>query len=163
MSLLSRAPALALICVLAATALAGCGGGGDDDKSSDARADYIRAADRICGDAGKIGAAMSQSVQEALTQGNVAGAAQAINQFQPTFRKHLDRLAALPAPQGQEAKAKEVVAALNSTADDVASEARALQNNDQKLLDEVIASLRSKQARAQKLAKAYGFKVCGSA
>jgi hypothetical protein len=162
MSLRPRAHAPAVLCALATTvALAACGGG--DDTSDSAKTDYIRAADRICSDAGKIGSAMSQSVQQALTQGNAAGAAQAINQFQPTFRKHLDRLAALPAPKGEEAEVSKVVDALNASADDVATEARALQGDDQKLLDRVIGSLRANQERAGKLARAYGFKVCGRA
>jgi hypothetical protein len=162
MSLRLRAHAPAVLSAFAATALIAAGCGGSDTPGGEKTA-FIRSADRVCRDASQIGQAMSQQLTQALQQGNTAGAAQAINLLQPTYRKHLDRLAALQAPAGEQAKVKEVVDALNQAADDVATEARALQGNDQKLLDRVVGSLREKQARARKLAVAYGFKVCGSA
>jgi len=161
MSLRRRVNAPALLCALAAAAAltaAGCGGGGDDTSSKDR---YITSADGICNEARQVSTAMQQQIQQVMGQGNVVGAAQVINQYQPEYRRHLDRLAALAPPKGDESQVKAVVAAMNESADDVAAESRALAGNDQALFDQVAASSRTHQARAQKLAKAYGYKVCG--
>ena len=159
MSLRRRVHAPALLCALAAiAALTASGCGGDDTSPKDR---YISSADGICNEARQVSTAMQQQIQQVMSQGTVAGAVQVINQFQPEYRRHLDRLAALAPPKGDEAQVKAVVQAMNDSADDVAAESRALAGNDEKLFDEVVASSRTHQARAQKLAQAYGYKVCG--
>ena len=159
MSLRRRVHAPALLCALAAIAvLAAAGCGGDDTSPKDR---YISSADGICNEARQVSTAMQQQIQQVMAQGNVAGAAQVINQYQPEYRRHLDRLAALAPPKGDEARVKAVVAAMNESADDVAAESRALAGNDQQLFDQVVASSRAHQAHARKLAQDYGYKVCG--
>jgi hypothetical protein len=157
-----RSRASALLCVLAgASALAaGCGGG--DDSGSNARADYIKSADSICRQAGQVGQAMGQAMQQMLSQGNTAGVGEVVAQYQPAYRQQLDRLARLKPPAGDEARTKAIVTAMNLRADDIAVQARAMKNNDQALMTEVQAVADGHKAQAQQLAKKYGLKVCGT-
>ena len=149
-----------LATLLAVLATAGLVARGGSEDRADAHVEYVKAADGICREATKVGQAMNQQFQQVLQQGNAAGAAQVIAAYQPAYRKQLDRLSRLTPPAGDEAEAKAVIEALNERADTVAVMARNLPGGDQKQLNTIGQAQRDLSAKAGKLAKAYGFKVC---
>jgi hypothetical protein len=157
-----RSRASALLCVLAGISALAAGCGGGDDSGGKARADYIKSADSICREAGQVGQAMGQAMQQMLSQGNTAGVGEVIAQYQPAYRQQLDRLARLKSPAGDEARTKAIVTAMNLRADDIAVQARAMKNNDKALMAEVQAVADGHKAKAQQLSEKYGLKICGT-
>jgi hypothetical protein len=159
MTLRRRAGAPALTAIALTALLSACGG---DDGKAKAHDAYVKSADAVCARAERISQAMNTEYGKAISQGGPEAAAVVIRGFQPVYRQQMDRLARIKPPTDETARAKAVVDALSDRADIVAALPRALAGNDQQLLVDINKAQRKATTRAAKLAKDYGFKVCGA-
>ena len=165
--------ALALFALMAlAAVVAGCGGGGSSSSgtggstsggstesesggSAPTKAAFIKEADKICGDEeeelGKEITAFAKEKNIPIEEGG-ATEDQETELFQevvlPNIAKQGEEIAALTPPEGDEGTIEELTDAL-------AEEVKQAEEADDTATDETLAG-------ATKIAKAYGFKVCGA-
>jgi hypothetical protein len=147
--------------VLALVAV-GCGGG--DDSSGDAtesssssltKAEFIKQGDEICA---KANSAIEEEANEFAEENNIdtekpteAQQEEVIEQvFGPALRQQSEEIADLGPPQGEEEAVEDIVEAVGRGADEVEEDPAALLEGKNPLTE------------AGKLAKAFGFKQCGS-
>ena len=148
--------ALVLICALAGFA-AGCGdddddgGGGGGDAPT--KAEFIERGDTICAEGDR---AVEQEFKRKFGQGDDASKAQLVKfteaSLVPNLKDQSAQLRALPAPEGD---GDTVTAIWDALDDGIAS----LEDDPAQVLEEDPASFE----KANKLARAYGFKECGDA
>ena len=141
------AAAAALALTVAATA-AGCG---DDGPS---KAEFVKKADAICAKASKDTTAKAQQ----LTSGGRPDRAkleQFINETAlPGVKKEVDQIDKLDTPKGDEDKIKAITDEVRSAADKTKADPSALLSSSDST---------GPFAKADKLARDYGLKKCGSA
>jgi hypothetical protein len=147
--------AIAISVLALAAVVAGCGGGDDTSGSSATltKAQFIKQADAICGDANK----QSQKDAEAFAEKNDFTLEKASEEqledaisavFVPSLNQQVEELSALGAPDGDE----EQVEAITDALQDAATEIK----------DDPSTVLAGKAlAEPAKLANDYGLKVCG--
>jgi hypothetical protein len=163
-----RGPIVLLAGVLAAVLiLAGCGGGGSDDSTtttSDAstpslsKADFIKRADAICEAGNKrtqseYAAYAEEKKLSSKNEPTPAQYAEVSDEIQvPAFKRQAEELRALGAPTGEEAKVTAMLDALDAGIEEVeeADPRKALESTSSMFVE------------ADKLAIAYGLKVCGN-
>jgi hypothetical protein len=165
--------ALAAVALLAA----GCGSTGDAAQhattSTPAAADaagaaptqaaYVQEADAVCRKARVVSRRANVAVHEAFAAGRPAAAADAIDQYMPTFAKHVQTLKDLRQPEGDGKVLAGLIKVMESQVIALAEESRALREHDDAVLKQVGAAQRQGMAFAEELGKAYGFTVCGRA
>jgi hypothetical protein len=140
-----------VLALVAAGALAGCGGG-DDSNDNDPKSVYVKRADQICAlGTFRIGSESRRrfgNTQPTSTQ-QVQLARQVVV---PTLQQVLDKLRALPPPAGDKQRVNAVFDALQASIDNLRA------NPD------LIAQPNAGGAFDQpnRLARAYGFHQCGS-
>ena len=140
--------------LVAGALFAGCGGGDSSDTTATAlsKAEYQKQGNAICAKGNKVIAAQ---VQKQFKNGQPTQ--QQIEQFAtetaiPTIQNEIDQLRALPAPSGDEATVNAIYDAAQQGIDAAKKDPSIIaQDNPQAF------------AKANKLAKAYGLGVCGSA
>jgi len=148
---------LAAIAVLVALAalVAGCGGGGDttDETVTLTKAEFIKQGDAIC----KKGNDQSEKEAEEFAKDNDFTLEKASKEqleeavsevLVPNLERQTEELDALGAPEGDEDKVEAIVVALEDAADEVKDDPGVVFEGS--VLD-----------KPGKLAKDYGFKVCG--
>lgn len=162
---MSKRPIALLFGVLAVALVAGCGGGGDtsssgsessDGGSSLTKAEFIKQADKICVQGNEsVGTEAEEFAEEndidiekptTAQQEEVVGDVVA-----PAIREQAEKIDELGAPSGEEDEVAEIVAAVESGAD----EAEASPNTI------VEGKGDGPFKEANELADAYGLKVCG--
>lgn len=150
--------------LVVALVAAGCGGGGDDSSgdgtdggsaSSLTKAEFIKQGDEICaqGDAGIEEEANEFAEENGIDTENPTEAEQeeVVEQvLGPAIKRQSEEIADLGPPQGEEEAVEEIVAAVGRGAEEIEEDPKAVVNGENPL------------AEASKLAKAYGFKRCGS-
>lgn len=152
-----------LTAILLAAIAAGCGGG-DDSSSSDTggdetavstgKAEFIKAADTICGEANELGEKKAEEFAEdkdfKLENATEKELEQAfVEVLVPSLNRQADELAALTAPEGDE----EQIEAITTSLEDAAAEIEA---------DPSLVFKPKVLQEPRRLAEAYGFKVCGA-
>jgi hypothetical protein len=162
-----RGPIALLAGVLAAVLiLAGCGGGGSSDStnaSSDSntaalsKAEFIKKADAICTAGGKrtqeeFASYIKEKKLTGKKEPTPAQLTEVSEEIQvPALKRQAEEISALGAPAGDEDQINELVDAIDEGIENVEAA-------DPK---EALASLSTMFAEADKLAAAYGLKVCG--
>jgi hypothetical protein len=145
-----------LLAALALVVVAGCGSSDDDEGTSEetlTKVEFIKQGDKICEEAEdrseeeaeefaeengfELEKASEEQIEEAITEVLV-----------PALNQQAEEIQALGAPEGDEERVEAIVTALEDGASEVADEPK-LAFEGQPLKD------------ASKLAKDYGFKVCG--
>jgi hypothetical protein len=147
--------AIAISVLALAAVAAGCGGGDDTSDSSATltKAEFIKAADAICGDANK----QSQKDAEAFAEKNDFTLEKATEEqledaisavFVPSLNQQVEELSALGAPDGDEEQVEAITGALEEAATEIK--------------DDPSTVLAGKAlTEPAKLADEYGLKVCG--
>ena len=144
--------------------LAGCG---DDGPPSDARADYIARADRICAEANRQGASINdrlRAVDKAATdpEAALAEAAPILREAATSQREANEKLKSLPAPSAD----RDEINKLNALHDDqvelVDRMADAAEAGDVQRLQTTGAEVEPVSERARDAAQDFGFKECGA-
>ena len=161
-----RGPIVLLAGVLAvALILVGCGGGDSDSTTSGSdsstaslsKAEFIKKADAVCAAGGKrtqseYAAYVEEKKLSSKKEPTPAQYAEVSDEIQvPAFKRQAEELRALGAPTGEEAKVTAILDALDAGIEKVEDA------NPKKALE----STSSLFAEADKLAIAYGLKVCG--
>ncbi len=141
----------------------GCGGGDDssgsgdgtDSSSSLTKAEFVKQGDEICkeGDA-----AIEEEANEFADENNIdtekpteAQQEEVIAQVVgPAIKRQSEEIADLGAPEGEEEAVEDIVEAVGRGADEIEEDPKAVLEGDNPLTE------------AGKLAKAFGFKQCGS-
>lgn len=141
----------------------GCGGGGDDSSgdstdssSSLTKAEFIKQGDEICK---KGDAAIEEEATEFADENNIdtekpteAQQEEVIAQVVgPAIKRQSEEIADLGVPEGEEEAAEDIVEAVGRGADEIEEDPKAVLEGEIPLTE------------AGKLAKAFGFKQCGSA
>jgi hypothetical protein len=154
--------AIAISVLALAAVAAGCGGGDDSSGSSSdsssattlTKAEFIKEADAICGDANEQGETEAEEFAEEndftlekASEEQLEDAVAAV--FVPSLNQQAEEIAALGAPEGEE----EQVEALTSSLEDAASEIED---------DPGVALGGDALNKPAKLAQELGLKVCGS-
>ena len=147
--------ALAVLVALAAL-VAGCGGGDDTTDSATAtltKTEFIKQGDAICKEANEENEAEAEEYAEEngftlekASKDELEEAVAAV--LVPSLEQQAEELDALGAPEGDEDKVEEIVVALEDATGEI--------EEDPSLIFEG-----KSLAKPNKLAKAYGFKVCG--
>jgi hypothetical protein len=146
--------AVAALTVLAAL-VAGCGGGGDTTEETVVltKAEFIKQGDTICEKANE----QNQSEAEEFAKENDFELEKASKEqleeavaavLGPSLSQQAEEIDALGAPEGDEEKVEAIVVSLEDAAGEIEDEPSLV--FEEKSLDE-----------PSKLAKSYGFKVCG--
>ncbi len=148
--------AIAISVLALAAVAAGCGGGDDSGDSSSAtltKAEFIKQADAICGDANDQSqkdaeefAKENDFTLEKASEEQLEDAIAAV--FVPSLNQQAEELSALGAPEGDEEQVEAITNALEDTAAEI-------KDDPGTVLD---GNALTKPA---KLADAYGLKVCG--
>lgn len=162
-----RGPIALLAGVLAAVLiLVGCGGGGSDDSTSTSsdsstaalsKAEFIKKADAICTAGGKrtqeeFAAYTKEKKLTGKQEPTPAQLTEVSDEIQvPALKRQAEEIRALGAPTGEEDQVNKLVDAIDEGIENVEAA-------DPK---EALASLSTLFAEADKLAAAYGLKVCG--
>ena len=147
--------ALAVLVALAAL-LAGCGGGDDTTDSATVtltKTEFIKQGDAICKEANEDNEAEAEEYAEEngftlekASKDQIEEAVAAV--LVPSLELQAEELDALGAPEGDEDKVEEIVVALEDATGEI--------EDDPSLIFEG-----KSLAKPNKLAEAYGFKVCG--
>jgi hypothetical protein len=161
---LSKRLITALFGVLVLALLAaGCGGGGDDSSgdgtesaSSLTKAEFIKQGDEICQ---KGDAAIEEEANEFAEENGIdtekpteAQQEEVITQVVgPAIKRQSEEIADLGAPEGEQEAVDDIVEAVGRGADEIEEDPKAVLEGKNPLTE------------AGKLAKAFGFKQCGSA
>ena len=145
-----------LLAALALVVVAGCGS--DDDEGGEetqtlTKVEFIKQGDEICGEAEDRSEKEAEEFAEengfTLEKANEEQIEEAISEvLVPALNRQAEELDALGAPEGDEERVEAIVTALEDGASEVADEPK-------------IAFQGQPLKEASKLAKDYGFKVCG--
>lgn len=147
--------AVAALVALAAL-VAGCGGGDDtttDETVTLTKAEFIKQGDAICKEANEENEAEAEEFAEengfTLEKASKDQLEEAVAEvLVPSLNQQMEELDALGAPEGDEDQVEEIIVSVEDAADEI--------EDDPGLVFEE-ATL----DKPNKLAKAYGFKVCG--
>jgi hypothetical protein len=145
-----------------AAAVVGCGGGDDTSGSSSGdssaagltKAEFIKQADKICGDASDASEGEAEEYAEEndfnLEKASEEQLEEAIAAvLVPNLNQQAEDISALGAPEGEEEQVEEILTALEDAAAEIDDDPGAAFEGDP-------------LGEATKLAKAYGLKVCGA-
>jgi hypothetical protein len=158
------------ICLPLALALASCGGGDSGSSNSTLsqtpqKAAFISKADKACYKANTKVFPINVQIQE-LNKRQSSGLAKKVAPLyakaQRIGRQVLVELRALQPPTADSAAYRAYLAAAEKQVSLVGSAQRALERNDKKAVTDLSAKAAAARARAQGLARAFGFKVCSS-
>jgi hypothetical protein len=145
---------LAALVVLAAI-VAGCGGDDDSDTSSDSltKAEFVKQGDAICEKANEESEAEAEKFAKEndfkLERPTKEQLEEAVSEILvPNFKRQVDDLKALGAPEGDEEQVEEIISSLETTADEI-------EGDPSLVFEEQILK------EPAQLAEDYGFKVCG--
>jgi hypothetical protein len=148
--------ALAVLVALAAV-VAGCGGGGDSTTDSTTvvltKTEFIKQGDAICKEATENNQSEAEDFAKEndfeLEKASKDQLEEAIAEvLAPSLGKQAEELEALGAPEGDEQKVEDIIAAVEDAAGEIED-------------DPSLAFEEGTLKKANQLAKAYGFKVCG--
>jgi hypothetical protein len=154
---LNKASLLALAALVALAALiAGCGGGDETTDSATValtKAEFIKQGDAICKEGNEKNEAEAEEYAEengfTLEKASKDELEEAVGEvLVPSLNRQADELDALGAPEGDEGKVEEIVVALEDATAEIEDDPSLV--FEEKTLEE-----------PNKLADAYGFKVCG--
>jgi hypothetical protein len=149
--------ALAVLVALAAV-VAGCGGGESTTDSTTVvltKTEFIKQGDAICKEANEKNQSEAEDFAKEndfeLEKANKAQIEEAVAAvLAPSLSKQAEELDALGAPAGDEKQVEEIVVAVEDAAEEIEDEPKLV--FEEKTLK-----------KANQLAEAYGFKVCGEA
>lgn len=138
-----------------AASVAGCGGGDDDTTAATlTKAEFVKQADAICGDASEKNeeeaeefAEENDFTLEKATEEQVEEAISAV--LVPSLNEQAEELSALGAPEGDEEQVEAIVTALEDAAAELEDDPSGAFEGDT-------------LAEPGKLAEAYGLEVCGA-
>ena len=148
---------LAAVAVLVALAalVAGCGGGGDttDETVTLTKAEFIKQGDAICKEANEENEAEAEEFAEengfTLEKASKEQLEEAVGEvLVPSLNRQTEELDALGAPEGDEDEVEAIIVSVEDAADEIEDDPGLV--FEEKTLE-----------KPNKLAKAYGFKVCG--
>jgi hypothetical protein len=146
--------AVAALVALAAL-VAGCGGGGDttDETVTLTKAEFIEQGDAICKEANEENEAEAEEFAEengfTLEKASKDQLEEAVAEvLVPSLNQQMEELDNLGAPKGDEDQVEEIIVSVEDAADEI--------EDDPGLVFE-----ETTLDKSNKLAKAYGFKVCG--
>jgi hypothetical protein len=154
---LNKASLLALAALVALAALiAGCGGGDETTDSATVtltKAEFIKQGDAICKEGNEGNEAEAEEFAEengfTLEKASDEQLEEAVGEvLVPSLNQQAEELDALGAPEGDEEKVEEIVVALEDATEEIEDDPSLV--FEEKTLEE-----------PNKLADAYGFKVCG--
>src|SRR5262245_30732696 len=166
MRLIARLAALAVLALLAV----GCGDGNTDTVTGGGtqaeagpltKAEYIAQADAVCHEFRARTSGLGNDFNRAVKDSDYARAAGIEQEALEALRHGYERIAALPAPEGDAQAISEIANARNEY---LALDERyvdALEAEDTARIEAVAGKLKSAADRRDAILSRYGFKVCG--
>lgn len=142
----------ALVPLLALVLVAGCGGGGGGDRLT--REQFVAQADAIC----KRQVARIKAVPQPKTLEELEEYA---DKVLPLAREEIDQLRELEPPEADEEKVDRMLDEVEATVSAVERIGAAAKSGDQAELQAAIAEGQAADARAERVARELGLKVCG--
>ena len=170
----------ALALVVAAVVLPGCGGGTDEATSeprqsattapeagtksgeTPTKRKFLREADAICAEARRRAAPISAAVDRLIANEDAAGVADQLRKALPIADELLRKMRALGSPKGDEAIVRRYLAIVAEQKGRIPSLVEALEAEDISTIEVLAAELREGNRKADRLARRYGFKKCGT-
>jgi hypothetical protein len=156
----NRIAVIGVAAVLAAAAVAGCGG---DDSGELTKDDYIAQADQICADFNETANADQEEFQSLLDQGDFEAAADNFDQTAADSEAALAELEALEPPAEDQATIDEWLAILNEQPALAEEFSTALRAQDVQAINALGPEVQRLDADSDAIADEYGMVDCGSA
>jgi hypothetical protein len=154
----------ALAALAAAAALGGCGGSGSGKSLT--KAQYVAAADRVCGQGNREIAPFKAQLDRLTSGGDpqqvFAKAPGIIRRATARTAKLVDRLAALPAPKDDTAALARWVGEVRAQQRLLEQTATAFANRDLKRIRALSVQLARTSRAADDFARRYGMRVCAT-
>ncbi len=171
---------LAVVALVAAAALPGCGGQDDDQvtgrprpspsaagktvaRSGNApiKREFVRKADAVCADAKRRAAPISAAVDEGIANEDAAGVAAELRKGLAIADAFLGRIRALTPPQGDERIVGQYIDIVAEQRRRMPPLVEALEAEDISTIEVLAKELRQGNRSAERLARVYGLTKCG--
>ncbi len=162
-----------VLILLIAGLIAGCGDDDDDSSgqaSSEAttteqaptKAEFIRQADRICGEGDRELAPILETINTKAKRGDIDGVVAEYRKAEPIIEEQLAELRKLTPPDDDEETVSKYLDSVAEGADLVPRLLESLEDEDKERAETLGKEAARVQLRSQRLARGYGFKECAS-